>query len=80
MAQMQLDLHGFKKDQVLEVLDRFLMEVSKKNQKTARILTGKGTGVIQKQVIQYLKQAHYPWIYEKLSNGKMNEGVLIIFP
>ena len=76
---MTLDLHGFKKDQVLEALDRFLQTAESKSLKQVRVVTGKGTGVVQTEVIRLLKQAHYPWKYERLANGTENTGVLIVF-
>jgi dsDNA-specific endonuclease/ATPase MutS2 len=74
-----LDLHGFLTDDVEAEVDRFIMRVNGANLKQARIMTGKGSGKVQKVVIQYLKQAGYPWKFEKLSGGKFNEGVLVIF-
>jgi len=79
MAKDLLDLHGFKGDDVMDAVDAFIMKVNDLGLKRARIMTGKGSGVVKKIVIDYLKQARYPWAYEKLSNGKNNEGVLVIF-
>ena len=79
MPKDLLDLHGFKGDEVIAAVDDFLMKVNAISLKRARIMTGKGTGTVKKIAIQYLKQAGYPWKYEKLSNGKDNEGVLVIF-
>lgn len=79
MAKDLLDLHGFTTDQVEDAIDRFLMKVSKSNLKRARIMTGKGTGAVKAVAINYLKLAGYHWAYEKLSNGKNNEGCLVIF-
>lgn len=79
MAKELLDLHGFKSDQVEEAIDRFLMDLSKSSLKKARIMTGKGTGTVKALAIKYLKMAGYNWSYEKLSNGKNNEGCLVIF-
>lgn len=79
MARDLLDLHGFTKDQVEDAIDRFLMHVSNSNLKRARIMTGKGTGAVKAMTINYLKRAGYPWAYEKLSNGKNNEGCLVVF-
>jgi DNA-nicking Smr family endonuclease len=79
MAKDLLDLHGYKSDDVEEAIDRFLVQVSNSNLKRARIMTGKGTGTVKAIAIKYLKMAGYPWAYEKLSNGKQNEGVLVIF-
>ena len=79
MARDLLDLHGFKGDDVIDAVDGFIMRANDQNLKQARIMTGKGSGVVKKIVIDYLKQARYPWKYEKLSNGKDNEGVLVVF-
>lgn len=79
MAKDLLDLHGYKSDQVEDAVDRFLVQLSNSNLKKARIMTGKGTGTVKAIVIRYLKMAGYQWSYEKLSNGKNNEGCLVIF-
>ena len=79
MAKDLLDLHGFKSDQVEDAIDRFLMALSKSSLKKARIMTGKGTRTVKALAIKYLKMAGYNWAYEKLSNGKNNEGCLVIF-
>jgi DNA-nicking Smr family endonuclease len=79
MAKELLDLHGYKADQVEDAIDRFLMQVSNSRLKRARIMTGKGSGTVQSIAIKYLKLAGYHWAYEKLPNGKSNEGCLVIF-
>lgn len=75
----QLDLHGYRTDEAEAAIDRFLMSLTKKNLKRARILTGIGTGAIRSLTIKYLKRAGYQWEYERLKNGKINEGCLVIF-
>ncbi len=79
MAKDLLDLHGFKADQVEDAIDRFLVQISNSNLKKARIMTGKGTGTVKAIAIKYLKLAGYQWSYEKLANGKNNEGCLVLF-
>lgn len=79
MAKDLLDLHGFKGDDVEDAIDKFLMKVSNSNLKRARIMTGKGTGTVKAIAIRYLKLAGYHWAYEKMANGKNNEGCLVIF-
>lgn len=74
-----IDLHGYTKDQAIDSIDRFLSEMQKTNSRRGKIVTGKGTGAIQKVAIDYLKQAGYHWAYEKLPNGKDNTGVIIVF-
>jgi dsDNA-specific endonuclease/ATPase MutS2 len=79
MAKDTLDLHGFRADEVEDAVDKFLMKVNELGLERARIMTGKGTGTVQKIVKAYLKAANYPFKYEKLPNGKDNEGVLVIY-
>ncbi len=79
MAKDLLDLHGFKSDQVENAIDRFLMQLSTSGLKKARIMTGKGTGAVQSITTKYLKLAGYHYAFEKLPNGKNNEGCLVIF-
>ncbi len=79
MPKDKLDLHGFKTDEVYDAVDAFIVAANASNLKRARIVTGKGTGKVQQTVVQYLKQANYPWQYERLPNGKNNEGVLVVF-
>ncbi len=78
MAKDLLDLHGYKGEDVEAAVDEFLVKVSRLNLKKARIMTGKGTGTVKAIVIRYLKLAGYPWSYERLANGKPNEGCLVI--
>lgn len=73
-----LDLHGYKAEDVESAIDDFLVKISKSNLRRARLMTGKGTGTVQKIAIKYLKLAGYQWTYEKLANGKDNQGCLII--
>lgn len=78
MAKDLLDLHGYKVDEVPAAIDRFLMQLAGGSLKRARIMTGKGTGAVKAKAIQYLKQAGYPWSYDRGANGKQNEGCLLI--
>ena len=74
-----LDLHGYLGDDVEAAVDQFLVGLGQSDFKKARIMTGKGSGVVQKIVIKYLKLAGYQWKFEKLPNGKENTGVLVLF-
>lgn len=79
MAKTMLDLHGYKTEEVEQAVDHFLNQLSKTSLKQAKIMTGKGTGKVQAITIKYLKMAGYHWSFEKLANGKNNEGCLIIY-
>ncbi|MEQ1875914.1 MAG: Smr/MutS family protein [Bdellovibrionia bacterium] len=77
MAKDLLDLHGARAEEVIDRVDRFIMKANELGLDRVRIMTGKGKGVVQKTVIEYLKQGGFPWQFEK--NGKtVNEGVLIV--
>lgn len=78
MAKDSIDLHGITISEVDEKVDRFLMQISNSSLKRARIITGKGSGAVQKATIAYLKRAGYHFSYEKLPNGKPNTGVLVL--
>lgn len=78
MARDLLDLHSRKVDEILELLDRFLTRANDAGLSQVRIMTGKGTGAVRAKTMELLKQAHYSWKYERLPNGKDNEGVLVV--
>ncbi len=71
-----LDLHGFKTEDVFDAVESFL----RKHERTreVRIMPGKGSGKVKAKVIEYLKLANYPYNFERLSNGQVNDGVLIV--
>ena len=71
----QLDLHGESKEEIFDLLDRFLRE--NKDQEQVLVIVGKGKGVIKKKVLEYLKLVQYPWRNERV-NGFENKGALII--
>lgn len=79
MADLTLDLHGYRTDEVEDAVDKFLVKASASGKKRCRIITGKGTGAVQKMVIAYLKAARYPWEYEKTKGTQPNTGVLTVF-
>jgi DNA-nicking Smr family endonuclease len=64
------------KEQALEKVDRFLMD--NHHHAKIKIMTGKGSGILHKAVVNYLKMGHYPWTYEKMKNGNTNHGVLVV--
>lgn len=74
-----LDLHGFRTADVADAVDRFLIASMKRGAKKIRIMTGKGTGQIQKTVAEYLRLGGFPFEVERLPNGARNEGVLVVF-
>ena len=74
-----IDLHGYTTEEVWPALDDFLRKVSQRGASRAKIITGKGKGLVKSETKKYLKAAGYPAQQEKLDNGKTNDGVLIVF-
>jgi dsDNA-specific endonuclease/ATPase MutS2 len=79
MAKDLLDLHGFRGEDVEAAVDQFLVSLNSSNLKQARIMTGKGSGTVQKIVVNYLKLAGFQWKFEKSPSGKENSGVLVLY-
>ncbi|HEX4923305.1 MAG TPA: Smr/MutS family protein [Bdellovibrionales bacterium] len=78
MAKDLLDLHGCRAEDVIDRVDRFIVKANGLGLDRVRIMTGKGKGIVQKTVIEYLKLGGFPWQFEK-TQGRVNEGVLIVF-
>ena len=78
MARDLLDLHGCRAEEVIDKVDNFIVQAQRFGLHRVRIMTGKGKGIVQKEVIGYLKLGGYPWKHEKMDNGKSNEGVLVV--
>ncbi len=74
-----LDLHGFTSEKAEAAIDKFLYEAMNRGDEKVRIMTGKGSGTILKVAQNYLKQGKFHFQFEKMSNGKPNEGVLVVF-
>jgi DNA-nicking Smr family endonuclease len=72
-----LDLHGFKKDEVFDAVDRFIMK--HKNAAKVKIMPGKGEGIVRSEVVRYLKLGGYPWSFEVTDRGEKNSGCMIVF-
>lgn len=71
-----LDLHGYKKDDVFDAVDRFVMK--HQNASRLRVMPGKGEGIVRNEVIRYLKLGGYHWSYEIEANGRQNTGSMIL--
>lgn len=75
-----IDLHGCKVDEAIEKVDKFLHKHSSGTHHKIYIMTGIGSGRVQKAVIQYLKKAHYPWEHDNNTDtGSVNKGILVVF-
>lgn len=74
-----IDLHGQTVDEAIVKVDEFLHKHSSGTHSRLYIMTGKGSGKVQKAVIQYLKKAHYPWKHDEDGKGQVNKGLLVVF-
>ncbi|MDE0518115.1 MAG: Smr/MutS family protein [Oligoflexia bacterium] len=70
-----LDLHGCIKEEVFDLLDKFIMK--HRHCDELCIIVGRGKGIVREQAIKYLTGAHYPWKYERV-RGLENKGALIV--
>lgn len=77
-SALTLDLHGLREDEVFDKVDKFLSSPRAQSAPKVRIMSGKGKGIVQKKLIEYLKLGGYPWTYERDSQGRENQGVLVI--
>jgi len=73
-----LDLHGARADEIPDKVDRFIMACKGKGLRCVRIMTGKGKGIVQREVIAYLKLGKFPWNFETNAKREKNEGVLVV--
>ena len=74
-----LDLHGFLVADVIDKVDRFIVNSNQSGVSRARIMSGKGSGKVRNEVIRYLKLGGFPWEYEAMDSGRRNEGVIVVF-
>ena len=78
MIKDLLDLHGARAEEIPDKVDRFITDAQKGGLRRVRIMTGKGKGIVQKEVIAYLKLGKYPWNFETTAKRERNEGVLVV--
>lgn len=79
MARDLLDLHGCRVEEVWPRIDRFLRDAEAQGLKQGRIMTGKGTGKVREETLKALKLGGYPYKPEKLKDGRINDGVWIVY-
>lgn len=59
-------------------VDQFIVKSQRDGHHRVRIMTGKGSGQVRTAVQKYLKMGGYPSQFERLDNGSLNEGVLVV--
>ncbi len=71
-------LLGMTADEAIAALDRYLDEAYMAHMKTARIVHGKGTGVLRRAVREHLEAVPYVKDYKAGEYGEGDEGVTIV--
>lgn len=74
----ELDIRGMASDEAIPVLDRFLDNAVMAHLASARIIHGKGTGVLRKAVQEHLKRSRYVRKYRLGTYGEGEDGVTIV--
>ena len=77
-AQPELDIRGMAVDEALPVLDNFLDSAYMGNLPTARIIHGKGTGVLRAAVHDELRRCKYVKSFRLGVYGEGESGVTIV--
>ena len=74
----ELDIRGMATDEAIPVLDLFLDNAVMARLHSARIIHGKGTGVLRKAVQDHLKRSRYVKKYRLGTYGEGEDGVTIV--
>ncbi|MEA4964470.1 MAG: endonuclease MutS2 [Oscillospiraceae bacterium] len=74
----ELDIRGMATDEAMPVLDQFLDNAVMSKLSSARIIHGKGTGVLRKAVHDHLKRSHYVKNFRLGVYGEGEDGVTIV--
>ena len=77
-AQPELDIRGMAVDEALPVLDNFLDAAYMGNLPNARIIHGKGTGVLRAAVQEELRRCKYVKSFRLGVYGEGESGVTIV--
>ena len=74
----ELDIRGMATDEAIPVLDLFLDNAVMARLSSARIIHGKGTGVLRKAVHDHLKRSKYVRSFRLGTYGEGEDGVTIV--
>lgn len=77
-ARMELDLRGFRYEDVKDELDKFLDTAMLNHLKSVRIIHGFGTGAVRKAVQDVLKKSPYVSEYRYGGEGEGLNGVTVV--
>jgi len=74
----ELDIRGMASDEAIPVLDQFLDNAVMSKLSSARIIHGKGTGILRKAVHDHLKRSRYIKNFRLGTYGEGEDGVTIV--
>jgi DNA mismatch repair protein MutS2 len=77
-AKMELDLRGYRFEDVKDELDKFLDTATLNHLKSVRIIHGFGTGAVRKAVYDVLKKSPYVQEYRFGAEGEGLNGVTVV--
>lgn len=77
-VKMELDLRGYRFEDVKETLEKFLDNATFNHMRTVRIIHGFGTGAVRKAVYDVIKNSPYVSNYRYGGEGEGLNGVTII--
>ena len=75
---VELDLRGMTADEALALVDQFLDRASLSHMETARIIHGKGTGVLRNAVRTHLRSSRYVKSFRPGRYGEGEDGVTVV--
>jgi len=74
----ELDMRGMASDEAIPVLDQFLDNAIMSKLSSARIIHGKGTGILRRAVHDHLKKSRYIKKFRLGTYGEGEDGVTIV--
>lgn len=78
-AKMQLDLRGFRYEEVREAVEKFLDRAYLANLESVQIVHGFGTGAVREAVWSYLKKCPHIKSYRYGKEGEGLNGVTVVY-
>ncbi len=74
----ELNIIGYRVDQAIDELERFLDGVARRNEEGCRIVHGKGTGALRSAVHEYLSSSSYVADFHTALQNEGGEGVTLV--
>lgn len=78
LIQSQVDLRGMRVEEALDAVDSFLKMVADSDLPKVYLIHGKGTGALQKAVLEYLRSSPYRKMFRPGKYGEGDLGVTVV--